>query len=101
MRLADTDARIARTRPEAPMLDFSTARRMMVDGQVRTSDVTDQRIIAAMLDVPREPYVAGRSVALAYLDLDVPVGEVPAPRRLLKAIVLAKLLQAADIAGPE
>jgi protein-L-isoaspartate(D-aspartate) O-methyltransferase len=83
------------------MLDFSTARRMMVDGQVRTSDVTDQRIIAAMLDVPREPYVAGRSVALAYLDLDVPVGEGPAPRRLLKPMVLAKLLQAADIAAHE
>ena len=36
------------------MTDFATARRMMVDGQVRTSDVTDARIIAAMLELPRE-----------------------------------------------
>ena len=38
------------------MFDFAAARRMMVDGQVRTSDVTDQRIIAAMLDLPRERF---------------------------------------------
>ena len=39
------------------MFDFAAARRMMVDGQVRTSDVTDPRIIAAMLEVPRERFV--------------------------------------------
>ena len=32
------------------MIDFAAARRMMVDGQVRTSDVNDLRIIAAMLE---------------------------------------------------
>ena len=39
------------------MVDFAQARRTMVDGQVRTSDVTDLRLIAAMLDVPREAFV--------------------------------------------
>ena len=39
------------------MIDFAAARRMMVDGQVRTSDVTDLRIIAAMLELPRERFV--------------------------------------------
>ena len=39
------------------MIDFAAARRMMVDGQVRTSDVTDPRIIAAMLELPRERFV--------------------------------------------
>ena len=33
------------------MLDFAAARRMMVDGQVRTADVTDPRILSAMLDL--------------------------------------------------
>ena len=55
------------------MIDFAAARRMMVDGQVRTSDVTDQRIIAAMLELPRERFVPERNAALAYLDLDVAV----------------------------
>jgi protein-L-isoaspartate(D-aspartate) O-methyltransferase len=81
------------------MFDFAAARRMMVDGQVRTSDVTDQRIIAAMLDVPREQFVPAQNAALAYLDLDVAVTATQPVRRLLKPMVLAKLIQAAEI-GP-
>ena len=41
------------------MIDFAAARRMMVDGQVRTSDVTDLRIIAAML-MPRQAGAAAK-----------------------------------------
>ena len=82
------------------MIDFSAARRMMVDGQVRTSDVTDLRIIAAMLEVPRERFVPEADAALAYLDLDLPCIEASPGepvRRLLKPMVLAKLIQAAAL----
>ena len=79
------------------MTDFAVARRMMVDGQVRTSDVTDPRIIAAMLELPRERFVA--DPALAYLDADAPVAAGSA-RRLLKPMVLAKMVQAAVAAAP-
>jgi protein-L-isoaspartate(D-aspartate) O-methyltransferase len=82
------------------MLDFVAARRMMVDGQVRTADVTDQRIIAAMLELPRERFVPERNASLAYLDLDVPVSAGTPARRLVKPMVLAKLVQAAEI-GPQ
>jgi len=78
------------------MLDFAAARRMMVDCQVRTSDVTNLRLIAAMLAVPRERFVPKASAELSYLDADLPVEEGGA-RRLLKPMVLAKLLQAAEI----
>jgi protein-L-isoaspartate(D-aspartate) O-methyltransferase len=82
------------------MTDFAAARRMMVDGQVRTSDVTDLRIVAAMLELPREHFVPQAKADLAYLDFDVPVtdagGGEPA-RRLLKPMVLAKLVQAAAV----
>jgi len=78
------------------MIDFAAARRMMVDGQVRTSDVTDLRIIAAMLELPRERFVPSAHAELAYLDRDVPVG-VGGSRCLLKPMVLAKLLQAAAV----
>ncbi|MDP2411766.1 MAG: protein-L-isoaspartate O-methyltransferase [Pseudolabrys sp.] len=82
------------------MTDFAAARRNMVDGQVRTADVTDQALLAALLAVPRERYVPPGSRPLAYLDLDLPAGEGPgSARRLLKPMVLAKLLQAAEI-GP-
>ena len=76
------------------MTDFASARRHMVDGQVRTTDVTDLRVISAMLEVPREKFMPATAAALAYLDLDVPVG---ASRRLLRPMVLAKLIQAAEL----
>jgi protein-L-isoaspartate(D-aspartate) O-methyltransferase len=82
------------------MTDFSTARRHMVDGQVRTADVTDLRLLSAMQEVPRERFVPPSAVALAYLDLDLPVGE-DGSRRLLKPMVLAKLIHAADLAGTD
>ena len=77
------------------MVDYAQARRMMVDGQVRTADVTDLRILAALQEVPRERFAPGRE-AIAYLDIDLPVA---GGRALLKPMVFAKLLQAAEI-GP-
>jgi|SRR5689334_24744083 protein-L-isoaspartate(D-aspartate) O-methyltransferase len=78
------------------MTDFATARQHMVDGQVRTADVTDLRILSAMLEIPRERFVPPGSAGLAYLDLDLPVVE-DGTRRLLKPMVLAKLIHAADV----
>jgi protein-L-isoaspartate(D-aspartate) O-methyltransferase len=80
------------------MSGFSTARQKMVDGQVRTSDVTDQGIIDAMIELPREAFVPQDKQALAYLDLDLDVSEGGAAKRfLIKPMVMAKLLQAAEI----
>ncbi len=80
------------------MSDFSTARQKMVDGQVRTSDVTDIRIIDAMLAVPREAFVPPNQRPLAYLDLDLDVSEGGSVKRfLIKPMVTAKMLQAANI----
>jgi len=82
------------------MTDFADARRHMVDGQVRPADVTDLRVISAMLEVPRENFTSPSATSIAYLDLDLPVGEgAGAPRRLLRPMLLAKLLNAAEI-GP-
>src|SRR5687768_13103010 len=81
-----------------PMPGFSTARQKMVDGQVRPSDVTDVRILDAMLAVPREAFVPANQRALAYLDLDLDVSEgASAKRFLIKPVVTAKMLQAAEI----
>jgi protein-L-isoaspartate(D-aspartate) O-methyltransferase len=80
------------------MSGFSAARQKMVDGQVRPSDVTDIRIIDAMLAVPREAFVPENKRALAYLDLDLDVSEGGGTKRfLIKPVVLAKMLQAAEI----
>jgi protein-L-isoaspartate(D-aspartate) O-methyltransferase len=74
------------------MTDFAAARRHMVDGQVRTADVTDLWLITAMQEVARERFVP--ETGLAYIDFDIPVG---AGRRLLKPMVLAKLIQALEL----
>lgn len=80
------------------MSGFATARQNMVDGQVRPSDVTDIRILDAMLAVPREAFVPETRQALAYLDLDLDVSEADAARRyLIQPAVLAKMLQAVEI----
>ena len=76
------------------MSGISAARQKMVDGQVRPSDVTDIRIIDAMLAVPREAFVPENKRALAYLDLDLDVSEAGSAKRfLIKPVVLAKMLQ--------
>jgi len=69
-----------------------------VDGQIRPNDVTDLRVLAAMLEVPRERFAPPAATSIAYLDLDLPVGEgASASRRLLKPMLLAKLFNAAEI----
>ncbi|CAL77646.1 putative protein-L-isoaspartate O-methyltransferase [Bradyrhizobium sp. ORS 278] len=80
------------------MSSFATARQKMVDGQVRTNDVTDHRVLDALLTVPREAYVPADRQALAYLDMDLDVAEAGAAKRfLIKPMLTGKLLQAAEI----
>jgi protein-L-isoaspartate(D-aspartate) O-methyltransferase len=76
-------------------MDFARARLNMVEGQVRPNKVTDPRILAAMLDLPRELFLPPERRALAYLDEDIPLG---GGRALIEPMVLARLVQAAGIA---
>jgi protein-L-isoaspartate(D-aspartate) O-methyltransferase len=80
------------------MFDATTARRLMVDGQIRTADVTDAALLDAMLTVPREQFLPPALAPLAYLDADIPVGK---GRALLRPMVLAKLIQAAPLNAGE
>src|SRR5918996_216 len=84
-------------------MDFAAARQFMVQGQVRINDVTEPRLTAAMLEVPRERFVPSALADLAYLDRDLQVAAMgpDAPRYLLKPLVLAKLLQVAAVAPGE
>ncbi|WP_298431339.1 protein-L-isoaspartate O-methyltransferase [uncultured Jannaschia sp.] len=67
---------------------------MMVDTQVRPSDVTKFPIIAAMLDVPREAFVPAAAQPVAYMDAPVPFAD---GREMPDARVFAKILDALDI----
>jgi protein-L-isoaspartate(D-aspartate) O-methyltransferase len=76
------------------MFDAANARRLMVEGQVRTADVTDAAVLDAMLTLPRERFLPPSLAPLAYVDGDIPVAR---GRALLKPMVLAKLVQAARL----
>jgi protein-L-isoaspartate(D-aspartate) O-methyltransferase len=76
------------------MSDYAVQRFNMVETQVRTNDVTDPRIHAAMLSVPRERFVPAAKRALAYADVPV---EVAHGRFLADPRTFAKMLQLAAI----
>lgn len=74
--------------------DFAAARRFMVDGQIRTNKVTDERLIEALVDLPRERFVPTALQARAYLDDDLPIGN---GRYLMEPMVLARLVQTLQV----
>ncbi len=80
------------------MTDFANRRHLMVDTQIRPSDVTRFPIIAAMLEVPREIFVPDAQREAAYADANLDLGN---GRVLLEPRTFAKMLDALDIAEDE
>ena len=76
------------------MSDFSSRRIMMVNTQVRPSDVTKFVIIEAMLAVPREVYVPVAMREAAYMGENV---EIAQDRVILEARSFAKMLDVLDV----
>lgn len=77
------------------MSSFAELRRMMVDCQLRTYDVTDRAVLAAADTVPREAFLPGELSALAYLDRQEPL---PGTSRALPApMVTARMIQVLDL----
>ena len=88
-------------RKTGKMENFADARKRMVDSQLRTENVTDHAVLAAMGDVPREAFVPAHQRPLAYLDRDIRLKEATdaAPARyLMQAAPLARLMQLAELA---
>ncbi|RWN09402.1 MAG: protein-L-isoaspartate O-methyltransferase [Mesorhizobium sp.] len=78
--------------------DFSELRVKMVDGQVRTTDVTSAPLLDAMLVIPREMFVGAAQRDLAYIDEDIRIAAgADGARYLMEASPLAKLIQLAEI----
>ncbi|WP_321831899.1 protein-L-isoaspartate O-methyltransferase [Thalassovita sp.] len=80
------------------MTDFTARRTMMVDTQIRPSDVTKFPIIQAMLSVPREDFVPADKIESAYVEENVDLG---GSRVVLEPRTLAKMLDALDIQADE
>ena len=80
------------------MQDLSARRTMMVDTQVRPSDVTKFPIIDALLSIPRETYLPDEMREAAYVGDNIELGN---GRVVLEPRTLAKLLDALDIQPDE
>jgi protein-L-isoaspartate(D-aspartate) O-methyltransferase len=79
-------------------MDYAAARQHMIDSQIRTNKVTDPSVIEALAALPREAFVADAQKKLAYIDRPVAIG---AGRRMTEPMVLARLLQVAQLKGTE
>lgn len=80
------------------MADYTDARLNMVDSQLRTSGVTDPRVLDVTQEVPREIFVPAALRPVAYLDGDLRVtGAGEAPRYVMRPYSFGKLLELAVI----
>lgn len=75
-------------------MDYAAARRKMVENQLRANKVTDDRLLEAMGALPREAFVPKAQQGIAYVDEDL---QIAPGRFLLEPMILARLLQAADV----
>lgn len=81
-------------------IDYAVQRMKMVDGQLRTTDITNPRLLAAMSDVPREAFVPAAKRSLAYIDEDLEIssaGDNGQARYLMNPSPFGKLVQLADV----
>jgi protein-L-isoaspartate(D-aspartate) O-methyltransferase len=83
------------------MVDFAQARRIMVDGQLRTFDVNDMSLLDAMDTVPRERFVLPGREELAYIDQDILVSDSAERRYMLSPMILGRMIQALGIDAGE
>ncbi|MCC5976982.1 MAG: protein-L-isoaspartate O-methyltransferase [Salinarimonas sp.] len=81
------------------MIDYAKVRRMMVDNQLRTYDISDHSVLSAMNDTPREIFAPADLAMLAYSDrpLVVATGAEGETRHFLAPMVFARMLQNLDL----
>ncbi|MCL1635542.1 protein-L-isoaspartate O-methyltransferase [Luteimonas sp. SX5] len=80
-------------------IDYAKVRENMVEQQVRPWDVLDGRVLEALSAVPRDAFVPEAYRALAYADLELPIGH---GQSMMKPVVEGRMLQGLELdAGDE
>jgi protein-L-isoaspartate(D-aspartate) O-methyltransferase len=78
------------------MIDFTVMRINMVKGQIMPNNVTDSRVLAAIMSVPREKFVPNEIKGAAYVDRNIRISN---NRYLMEPRVLAHLLQELQVSS--
>lgn len=80
------------------MTDFAAARARMVERQLRRRGIEDERVLAAMVEVPREAFVPEELRDRAYEDSALPIG---AEQTISQPWIVAAICQALELEGSE
>ena len=80
------------------MKDASTLRATMVERQLRRRGIADERVLAAMGEVPREAFVPKRYRHRAYADSAIPIGQ---GQTISQPWIVASISQALELSGRE
>jgi protein-L-isoaspartate(D-aspartate) O-methyltransferase len=80
------------------MSDFAEKRARMVEHQLRERGIEDERVLAAMGEVPREAFLPERRREQAYVDAALPIGS---EQTISQPWIVAAILQALDLRGTE
>ncbi|MGE8279410.1 MAG: protein-L-isoaspartate O-methyltransferase family protein [Stenotrophomonas sp.] len=75
-------------------INYSHAREMMVEQQIRPWDVLEVRVLDVLAKLPREAFVAEANRALAYADIELPLGH---GQKMMKPVIEGRTLQALDL----
>lgn len=78
--------------------DLESARRAMIQQQVRPWEVLDPRVLEALARAPREDFVPARYRKLAFADLALPLAH---GEHMMKPVVEGRMLQALELGGEE
>jgi len=70
----------------------------MVERQLRARGIEDERVLAAMAEVPREEFVPAELRGRAYNDSALPIGE---EQTISQPWIVAAICQALELRGPE
>ena len=79
-------------------MDYSIARRRMVEQQIIAREVEDPRVIDAMLQVPRHLFVEPGLQSHAYSDASLPIGE---KQTISQPYMVAAMTAALELRGGE
>jgi protein-L-isoaspartate(D-aspartate) O-methyltransferase len=79
-------------------MDTLSARRQMVDQQIRTWEVLDPRVLDALAAVPREAFVPAEYSELAFADAEIPIGS---GHSMLAPKLQGRILQALGISSTD
>lgn len=75
--------------------NFEVARVNMIEQQIRTWDVLDERVLDAVRRIPREDFVPAQYRNLAFADMNIPLGRGQA---MMSPKLEARLLQELEVA---